>query len=35
MRILADIAEGAFELIAVTGFLIVIVAGFALAAGHL
>jgi hypothetical protein len=34
MRILAAIAEDAFELICVGGFLIVIVAGFALAVGH-
>jgi hypothetical protein len=34
MRFLADIAAGAFELICVSGFLIISIAGFALAAGH-
>jgi hypothetical protein len=34
MRILAAIAEDAFELICVGGFLVVIVSGFALAAGQ-
>jgi hypothetical protein len=34
MSILVVVAEDAFELICISGFLIIIVAGFALAAGH-
>jgi hypothetical protein len=35
MRILAAIAEDAFELVSLVGFLTTIIAGLALAAGHL